>query len=163
MSSEQLANGNNMGIGASKESSKKEERKGLDRDIIPRIDEAVERYFVDDERERGRGRSNGGEFERRGRGNGRRYRELTPSPRERMSPDARERVERWLEGCVRARCDGYMQRWRGGEEDRGEVRDGGRNVNEDVDLEVENGELKGEEKEEIEEIGIEEEPGVSSR
>jgi hypothetical protein len=72
---------NNMGNGASKQSSKKEERKGLDRDIILKIDEAVEEYFVDNEREGERGRRNGGEFERRGRRNGRRYREPTPSPR----------------------------------------------------------------------------------
>ena len=67
-----------MGNGASKESSKKEERKGLDRNIILKIDEAVERYFVDGN-EGGRGRRTGGEFERRGRRNGRRYREPTPS------------------------------------------------------------------------------------
>ena len=37
-----------------------------------------------------------------------------------MSPDARDRVERWLEGCRRARCDGYLQSELGGEGDRGE-------------------------------------------
>jgi hypothetical protein len=83
---------NNMGNGTSKESSKKEERKGIGRDIFLRIDEAVGRYFVDERR-------NGGEFERRGTRNGRGYREPTPSPREGMSPDAWEKIERWLEGC----------------------------------------------------------------
>jgi hypothetical protein len=67
-----------------------------------------------------------------------------------MSPDARERVEGWLEGCRKARCDGYMRSEFCGEGDRGE--------------EV-NGEELGEKKveKEIEEIGVKEEPGVSSR
>jgi hypothetical protein len=151
---------NNMGNGTSKESSKKEERKGLGRDIFLKIDEAVEKYFIDERR-------NGGEFERRGRRNGRRYREPTPSPREGMSPDAREKIERWLEGCLRAKCDGHMQSGRGEEEDRdrGEDVGGDVNINEDVGLEVdpdevENGELKGEEEEEER---VKSEKGVSGR
>jgi hypothetical protein len=148
---------------------RKKKRKGLGRVIFLGIDEAVEKYFLDGN-EGERGRRTGGEFERRGRRNRRRYREPSPSPREGMSPDAREKIEWWLEGCVRARCDGYMQSGRGGEEDRdmGEDVGGDVNVNEDVGLEVdpdevENGELKGDMMVEEEEERVKSEKGVSGR
>jgi hypothetical protein len=164
MSSEQKTN---MEIDTSKESPQKEEPpKSLSRNIILTTDEAIESYFVDNER--GSGRRNGSEFERtkentqangRGRRRGR--------ARESMSPDTRERVERWLEGCRRAGCDGFMGRGVGGiggEEERGD----------DVDLEVdeeevENGgvnkmvEGKVDEEKAGEKIWAKEEPGVSSR
>jgi hypothetical protein len=81
-----------------------------------------------------------------------------------MSPEARQRVERWLEGRRRARCDGYWERGVGGEGDKSweveeeEVENGG--VNETVDGKVD--EEKVEEKTE-QEIWVKEEPGVSSR
>jgi hypothetical protein len=122
MSGEEITNNKteveNMGNGGSKQGP---EKKGTD--ILGRVREEV----VKEESSRRRG----GEFERErvqvnGTGTGKVYGEVdgtgVPTPRELMKPEARGRIERWLEGCIKGGCKGFEEEGGNGDgDDDGEV------------------------------------------